>query len=157
MSEKPQKRLLQNSNAGRDTVRTIRLVSQEQYIRDISAKIRLFSLALFVPLAGLILLAVSLWFCFQNPDSGSAFEILFYLSIAAVWSGPSHFIAAKQIKPVRPVIAHNAHKFTPREILLRASDLPPSHQQAELLRAAPQGCETPAEDLLRATTNRQGD
>ena len=42
----------------------------------------------------------------------------------------------------------------PEESLLRPSDLPPSHQQAELLRAAKPGQETPPEELLRAGGNR---
>jgi hypothetical protein len=41
------------------------------------------------------------------------------------------------------------------ETLVRASDLPPSHQQTELLRATQYGKETPAEELLRASTDGQ--
>jgi hypothetical protein len=157
MSEKPQKRLVIHSNAGRDTVRPIQLVGQEGYIKGIGAKITLFSLSLFVLLAGLAILAASVWFCFQCADCGSVFELAFYVSIGTLCYGRHVFIEAKQIKPVRPVIAHNAYRFSPKEILLRASDVPPSQQQAELLRAARYGKETPAEELLRATTTNGKD
>ena len=47
---------------------------------------------------------------------------------------------------------HTALLLLEGETLLRASDLPPFHQQAELLRSAEYGKETPAEELLRAST-----
>jgi hypothetical protein len=67
------------------------------------------------------------------------------------------FREAKAIERVAPITRHNTGHLPAAETLVRASDLPPSHQQAELLRAAPQGSETPAEELLRAGMNRQGD
>jgi len=51
----------------------------------------------------------------------------------------------------------NTGNFPEVETLIRPSDLPPSNQQAELLRAAQDGKETPAEELLRANTNSTGE
>ena len=48
------------------------------------------------------------------------------------------------------IVPNTAPLPPPEDTLLRASDLPPSHQQAELLRAAKPGQETPPEELLRA-------
>ncbi len=50
-----------------------------------------------------------------------------------------------------PVTRHKTGDLPEVETLVRASDLPPSHQQAELLRAAQPGQETSPEELLRAT------
>lgn len=55
---------------------------------------------------------------------------------------------------VLPMTRRNAHLASAEESLVRASDLPPTHPRAELLRATPYGQETPAEELLRATQRR---
>ena len=151
MTEKPWQLLVIHSNARRDTVRPIQLVSQDRYRKDISAKIRLLYMTAFFLLAGLVFLAASVWSSCQYPDFGCLFEFAAWIPIIILWNGWRFFVEAKQIKPVRPVIAHNAHRFLPKEILLRSSELPSSQQQVELLRAAQPGQETPPEELLRAT------
>ena len=62
---------------------------------------------------------------------------------------------AQKIEPVAPITRHNTGNLPEVETLVRASDLPPSHQQAELLRAVQNGKETPPEELLRATTKNE--
>jgi len=62
------------------------------------------------------------------------------------------FKKERTIERVAPITRHSTSFLPPKESLVRASDLPPSQQQAELLRAAPRGSETPTEELLRATT-----
>ena len=51
-----------------------------------------------------------------------------------------------------PITKHTTSSLPPEESLLRASQSEPSQQQTELLQAAQDGTETPAEELLRATT-----
>ena len=60
----------------------------------------------------------------------------------------------KTLRALQPINFADIAALPEIETLVRASDLPPSYQQAELLRATPQGSETPLEELLRATTNR---
>ena len=60
----------------------------------------------------------------------------------------------KKVERVAPVTRRTSHLLPPEESLVRASAIPDaSRQQTELLRAAQYGKETPAEELLRATTN----
>jgi len=61
-----------------------------------------------------------------------------------------------KMKPVALLTKHNTGDLPEVETLVRASDLPPLHQQAELLRAAQPKQETPPEELLRATNEQQG-
>jgi hypothetical protein len=74
------------------------------------------------------------------------------LGIATIRGGKMLFKYTKEIPPVQLITHHNTGQLPEVETLVRASDLPTSHQQANLLRAAPQGSETPAEELLRAAT-----
>jgi len=73
------------------------------------------------------------------------------MGMVARWFAKALFKEAKKIAPVvlRTKAAQN--QLSDAESLVRASDLPPSHQQAELLRAAQPGQEMPPEELLRAT------
>jgi hypothetical protein len=64
------------------------------------------------------------------------------------------FKQERKVERVALVTMRTVNLLPPEESLVRASDLPPS-QQAELLRAAQYGKETPAEELLRASTDRQ--
>jgi len=57
-----------------------------------------------------------------------------------------------KMEDILPITQDNVSRLPLESILVRASDLPPSQQQAELLRAATGSNETPAEELLRATT-----
>jgi hypothetical protein len=62
---------------------------------------------------------------------------------------------ANEIDHIQPITARNTCLLPPEESLVRASDVPLSQQQAELLRATQHGNETPAEELLRASTDGQ--
>ena len=148
MSEKPQKRL----------------VSKREYLKTLLGKGGFYSSAMACAVGGGVLLIVSLFFLWLGlppwdnlPDVGD--RIWMFLCgvllgvpfVTAVWFGVSLFKAGARMEPVAPITRHNTGQLPEIETLVRASDLPPSHQQAELLRAAPQGSETPPEELLRAT------
>ena len=64
---------------------------------------------------------------------------------------------SRQMERVALLTKHNTGELPEVESLVRASDVPASQQQTELLRAAQHGKVTPPEELLRASTNRQGD
>ena len=74
------------------------------------------------------------------------------LSIYAFWKCIELLRAMRSIEPVQPVTERNAHLLPLQDTLVRSSDLPPSEQQAELLRAVQTGQETPLEELLRSVT-----
>ncbi len=61
------------------------------------------------------------------------------------------FKAGSGVESVRLITPRNHHPAPSEECLVRPSDLPPSQQQAELLRPGQSGQETPPEELLRAT------
>jgi hypothetical protein len=147
MSEKPQKRL----------------VSNQQYISIIGEKLSLHvfgGLLLAFGFAGLVLL----WALWKsgfavNPDTQDATEV-FAVAVSAVsllLLVSSRFLLRKasKIESVAPITTRAVHLLPPEEILVRGSDRPSTNQQAELLRAAGQGPETPAEELLRASGNRR--
>ena len=79
------------------------------------------------------------------------------LGLAGIYKSANMFAKIEGMEPVALLTKENAKHLPETETLVRPSDLPPSHLQAELLRAAPQGSETPPEELLRATQNKQGD
>ena len=59
---------------------------------------------------------------------------------------------ARALSSVELVTESGSHLLPLQDTLLRGSDLPPTGQQAELLRAAQAGLETPAEELLRSSS-----
>jgi len=67
------------------------------------------------------------------------------------------FKKERKIERVSPITTRTTSSLPPEETLVRPSDLPPSQQQAELLRAAQYGKGTPAEELLRASTTDDQD
>ncbi|MCW3097909.1 MAG: hypothetical protein JWL77_3527 [Chthonomonadaceae bacterium] len=135
MSEKPKKRL----------------VSKGQYVEILLGKIVLYSVAGCMLSAGLFFLALAVGFSFWLRGVVVMPLIFGAGACAVIWFSKRFFVEAKEIEWVQPITVHNAHLLPVQETLVRPSDLPPSHQQAELLRAAPQGSETPPEELLRAT------
>jgi len=168
MSEKPKKRLIIHSNAHRDRTPTAptqpkRLVGLIEYLEKISEKAETYAFASGFGCAGVILLlcsvigivagglnaykgvidsAILVW-------AGSA--VAAGLGLGALWCAKYLFNEARQIAPVALLTKASLNHLPEIETLVRPSDLPPTHQQAELLRAAPQGIETPPEELLRAT------
>lgn len=56
----------------------------------------------------------------------------------------------QKIERTLPLTQKNTSDLPAVQTLVRPSDIPPSHQSSELLRSAPQGSETPPEEMLRA-------
>ncbi len=83
--------------------------------------------------------------------------LLFCVSAGMFFAAFRFYTNEQKVKRVVPITKRSSHLLPPEETLVRPSDLPRSHQQAELLRAATHGSETPAEELLRATTNSKED
>lgn len=168
MIEKPGKRLRINRNAKQHDRRVSprRLVSKSQYATTVMGKSALYILAIFVSIAGLFFLAFTLFILTHFRSMAADMPILpcfvsllfmGWMTFTTLKYSRSFYREAKDIEPVRPLTSYNVHQLSPEDSLVRASDLPPSHQQAELLRAVPQGSETPPEEMLRADTNRQRD
>jgi hypothetical protein len=78
-------------------------------------------------------------------------SVLIGFAIVAMRAANEMIMAFSDRPPVQLVTRETARHMPSAEILVRASTMPPS-QQAELLRAAQHGKETPAEELMRATT-----
>ena len=82
--------------------------------------------------------------------SGFPSVILGGLGVTCISAARHWFKESKQTAPVA-LLTKSSAKFLPEvETLVRGSDRPATAEQAELLRAAGQGAETPAEQLLRA-------
>lgn len=135
-----------------------RLVSKEEYLAIQREKGANYASGGCFGLLGVPLLLISLFLfcsCFSSGDFNGVFintpVVLLLLSLGAFYVCKSYFMSAQEIKPVRPITPHNAGLLPPEKTLVRPSDLPPSHQQAELLRAAQTAQKTAPEELLRAT------
>jgi hypothetical protein len=150
MSEKPQKRL----------------VSKEEYVMKLLEKGSSHAFAIIVIGSGCALLLSSLrlmWFVVEVKMDSSLGDatgttpiiavcgLLSVLSMGAIRYGIKRFKATEKMESVALVTRHNTGFLPEVETLVRCSDLPPMHQQAELLRAPQYGKETPAEELLKAS------
>jgi hypothetical protein len=163
MSKKPGKRLIIHSNAHRDRAPTrstppTRLVSKWEYLATVvvggffgllgvlSISVAIISSFILLCMCGIPFLG-ELSEDFSNIAGGS-----FVLSLGAFCVCLPLFMRVQKMETVAPATRHNIGDLPDVETLGRASDLPPSQQQAELLRAAKSSQETPPEELLRATT-----
>ena len=105
----------------------------------------------------ILLSACVLWIGWAAHAAAGILAGVIILSIASLlpllgWRlGKAAFVAER----VTPITRRNTGDIPEVESLVRPSDLPPSHQQAELLRAAKPGQETPPEELLRAAIFHQ--
>ena len=73
-----------------------------------------------------------------------------------LWGGKrTNAHAGRIAASIEPITDQNIHLLPAQETLLRGSDLPPTVQQTELLRATQVGQETPKEELLRATLGEE--
>jgi hypothetical protein len=141
MSEKPQKRL----------------VGWEQYIGKIAKKGITYAVGTLCGGVGLAFLLLAYWGVdyLWRPGGdnlvllmvGGSFAIL---GLEAIWGGKTMFSKANKIEAVAPITRYNTGQLPEVETLVRGSDRPPTDHQAELVRAAGQRPETPAEELLRA-------
>lgn len=142
-----------------------RLVQRRPYLKTTFNKCGLYSIALGFGGVGCILLAFSipvllltLVILFRTPaPAPQLFRVLFFgialglASLGSFWVGRNRFLAAKRIEPVELLTPQNTYLLPPAESLVRASQVPPSPQKAELLRAASDGRDIPKEQLLRGT------
>ena len=140
-----------------------RVVSKGRYVRVMSTKMALastyvfsFFLALFALFGSMVCIILAF-----DPQNRAlwAFLLLPALGCAAVSTSAFfwtlHLIRKEQqIAPVLPLTRRNAHMASAEESLVRASDLPPTHPETELLRSTSYDQETPAEELLRAMKPR---
>jgi len=155
MSERPQKRFVVHSNAARKRAANAleppkQLVSKRKYLQATGKKVGLCCLAgLMVSVAIYLLTSQATWL---NHAQSNGTSLLFgAITIFAFWCSLRLFEKGRQIEPGRPLTDHTVHLLPPEETLVRASDIPPSLQQTELLRAVQIGSETPPEELLRAS------
>ena len=161
MSDKPGKRLVIHNNAHQDKIPPApkRLVSKGHYIITNAAKIVFGLLSVLLLVCFCLSLCLFIFCCvFPFGVFGEMSEVFFrgsgvslILSLGAFCVCMLFHMRARTIEPIVQVTRHNTGSLPEVETLVRASDLPPSHQQAELLRAAQPVQETPPEELLRAT------
>ena len=141
-----------------------RLVGWKQYARTTWAKGIGYSGATVVSCCGvgfLVLGLILLWQGFQISEPTARMSIVMggvgcgIGSFLTLWYATTLFKDAQQIEPVELITKYNVKDLPEVETLVRGSTVR-LRTQAELLRAAGQGLETPTEQLLRATqANRQ--
>jgi len=141
-----------------------RLVSKKQYVLAVGTKTLLSVSGFGLCVGGLVGLASCLVLCMLvGSDShhvAGAWSVLGTLS--AMWvvllaAGRILLKKGKKLDTGILLTRANTGDLPEVETLVRASDRPPSHQQAELLRGvAPlPTSETPPEELLRATEGKR--
>lgn len=138
-----------------------RLVGWKQYVQTKCAALIAYSVGIVLMIGGFLLpLALLI-------DMGGWIIIAFPIILAAaglgylaVKAGVSIIRFTENRALIAPITRYNTAGLPETETLVRPSDLPLSHQQAELLRGvAPPSSETPPEELLRGTlkdTNEEG-
>jgi hypothetical protein len=145
MSEKPKKRL----------------VGRRQYVVVLGKTVSLYTVGMISFCGGIILLlplgfdAMGVWGNYSVGVRALRFVIGVGVIALMLRLGKYTLIKANTVEAVGLLTHHNSHLLPPEESLVRASDVPPSQQQTELLRAAQYGKETPAQELLRASTDGQ--
>ena len=142
MSEKPRKRL----------------VGWNQYLAILGKKGIIYGIGFLCIIAVCVCFlgvgSAGVWILLRGADNFVVTLIVCGVSVGILMlrSGKFLYTKAKSMEAVALITRHNTGHLPAVETLVRASGLPPSHQQAELLRAAQYGNETPPEELLRATT-----
>ena len=143
-----------------------RIVSKERYVQVMGKKVGFYSIAVCSLGIGSIslLYMFSVWcnavnayvrndvhtYHVANDTLGNFWPFLFGWFVLWMWISRKLFRDGKAIEPVQPITERNTHLLPLQDTLVRSSDLPPSEQQAELLRAVQTGQETPPEQLLRS-------
>jgi len=160
MSEKPEKRLIIHSNVHRDRTTAVpnQLEGWMEYLGILGAKGIKATFGAVMVMGGVVL---ALW----------AIVAVYYVDYSGMWGvfmavllgvgafahirvGTKIIIETGQMKPVAPSSKHNTNYHSDANTLVRPSDLPPSQQQAELLRGVGTPVqETPPAELLRATNS----
>ena len=140
-----------------------RLVSKRQYVRPKMKKRALWLLTV-ICLAIILLMGAFLYVHLKEGLTNAWLLILgFTLVLTLCTAGLVEKVLTGYPRPFsqegnpvdpNPTSGHNAHLLPVEDTLLRGSDLPPTIQQAELLRATHAGQETQQEQLLRAVTGK---
>ncbi len=132
-----------------------RMVGWEQYLGTQCAKGATNAAGAALLIVGSILLVplIILWIGEFRIENFLLSVLFGVLGFGIILTGKKIVHSADRIEPVVLLTKHNTGDIPEAEILVRASALPPSHQQAELLRAALGSNETPEEELLRAGGN----
>jgi hypothetical protein len=133
------------------------LVGWKQYIRSIGKKGLYYSFTFTFACVGAIVLAETFAILFCDllardwlPATGAAFSLCI-VGLLSIWFAKAMFKYGEEVESVELITRHNTCHLPVADTLGRSSERPSTDQQAELLRAAGQGPETPAEELLRAT------
>ncbi len=140
----------------------MRLVNRKQYV-SVEGRFYSFIVAGTVTLGlGMILLFATLGLCvnFWGNFSWGGLLIISASVGATVFlliTALKMLARASEVENVEIVTPQNAHLLPLEKSLVRASDLPSSEQQTELLRAARSGEEAFPEQLLRATQENRPD
>jgi len=140
-----------------------RLVGWRQYLGTALGKTGLYFNAIGTACIGMAILAYAFYNFIHDAvaSHGQINTVIFLLSEsivmcgiggAAIWYGKHTFEAAKRVETVVPMTQHNIDYLSEFETLLRASERSSYYQYSELLRAPLTKQETPAEELLRATS-----
>lgn len=132
-----------------------RLVSRKRYVRVMGKRVSLITLGTTSTIVGAWLLLCAFIEIFDLSGDRPASLTVRDLLIGAALSACAVVVGIMMVKgtmteAVGLITSQNAHLLPPKDSLVRASDLPPSQQQDELLRVAQYGKETPPEQLLRA-------
>lgn len=140
-----------------------RLVGWLEYLEQTSEKAEMYAFASVFGCVGAVLLLWSFIGILAgglNAYQGDIGYALFVwtgsavvagLGLGALWCAKYLFREVKQTAPVALLTKASLNRLRDDDILVRASDPPPSNQQMELLRVAQDGLDTPAEQLVRAS------
>jgi len=131
-----------------------RLVSKGRYAWLIAGRTTLIAVAIILYTIGVgtFFLAMIMFASCNNYCIWVFFAAFGICGLASFFFG-----SESKVERVVPITKHTTSSLPPEETLVRASGLPPSNQQSELLRGVvPPTSETPPEELLRANTNSTG-
>ena len=141
-----------------------RLVSKRQYVQHLGKRFALGGVSVLAITIGMVCAMVSLTcvlIVLAKPSSliDTKVCLLLLASVPASCIFLTIGFLTKQnvesSQPLIPLTDRNAHLLPVEETLVRGSDLPPTIQQAELLRATQAGQEIAPEELLRATAGKK--
>ncbi|MCW3100275.1 MAG: hypothetical protein JWL77_5893 [Chthonomonadaceae bacterium] len=143
------------------------LVSKRRYVWLMVRRCLLACCSILCPFIALAFMFASLMlgFCVLVPPAGmewrlAAAVLTLITALCMVAFGVLAIRLMKQEEKtvsVAPITRRNARHLPPQENLVRASDVRPTQQHAELLRASLYGKTTPSEELLRATVKDRQD
>ena len=138
-----------------------RIVSKGRYVRVMGKRLTLYSVASAIQALGFLGLSivVILLIMAMEPRVRAVFlvlsGVLALISLPCLFLSKRLFVRVRAMEAVAPITDRNAHLLPAEESLLRGSDISPTEQQAELLRAVQTGQETPPEQLLRSVAGNE--